>query len=68
MEPNNESNFFKRFRVYLRQNKLREALSDLNAAINIKPEFDAALVQRAKIQLRLGKCAEAEKDFSTLKR
>jgi tetratricopeptide (TPR) repeat protein len=68
MEPQNEANFFKRFRIYLRQNKLKEALSDLTAALKIKPAFEGALTQRAKLQLRLGKCSEAEDDFKSLKK
>jgi thioredoxin-like negative regulator of GroEL len=51
----------------MRQNKLKEALSDLNAALQLKPNFENALVQRAKLQLRLGRCREAESDFISLK-
>eukprot|EP01035_Chromulina_nebulosa_P017709 gene17709-23301_t len=66
LEPNNESNYYKRFRVYLRQNKLKEALSDLNSAINIKPNFENAIIQRAKIHVKQGKCAEAVNDYTLL--
>ena len=39
-EPGNESNFYKRFRVYLRQQKYKEALSDLNSALRVKPQYE----------------------------
>jgi tetratricopeptide (TPR) repeat protein len=67
MEPNNEQNYYKRFRVYLRQQKFKEALSDLTSALTIKPDFEAVLTQRAKLELRLGRCAEAEKDLIKLR-
>jgi hypothetical protein len=66
MEPNNEQNFYKRFRVYLRQQKHKEALSDLTSALNIKPNFEQVLVQRGKLQIKMGRCSEAETDFVAL--
>lgn len=68
MEPKNEQNFYKRFRIYLRQQKLKEALADLNSALAIKPEFEAVLVQRSKLNLRLGNCNQAEEDLTKLQR
>lgn len=68
IEPNNDHNYYKRFRVYLRQQRLKEALADLNAALRINPNNENALVQRSRLQLRLGKCAEANYDFDTLKK
>lgn len=68
LEPNNDSNFYKRFRVYLRQQKLKEALNDLNSALTINPSNEHALVQRAKLNLRTGKCAAAENDYYALKK
>jgi tetratricopeptide (TPR) repeat protein len=67
-EPSNEQNYYKRFRVYLRLQKFKEALQDLTSAINIKPDYPEALAQRGKLSLRFGKCNEAEKDFQALKR
>mmetsp|Transcript_19713 Transcript_19713/g.19816 ORF Transcript_19713/g.19816 Transcript_19713/m.19816 type:complete len:505 (-) Transcript_19713:32-1546(-) len=66
MEPNNETNFYKRFRVYLRLQKYKEALSDLNSALSIQPIYESALAQRGKLQLRMGRCQEAEKDLLLL--
>ena len=68
LEPNNEGNYYKRFRIYLRQQRLKDALSDLNAAIRIKNDFENAIVQRAKLLLRLGKCSDADSDYSHLKK
>lgn len=67
-EPGNANNFYKRFRVFLRQKKNKEALSDLTKALEIDPKHEQALVQRAKLNLRLGNCAESESDFITLQR
>lgn len=67
LEPNNDSNYYKRFRVYLRQNKLKEALADLTAALKIKPDNDQVLGQRAKLQIKMGSCDKAEQDFLKLK-
>ena len=63
LEPNNADNYYKRFRVYLRNQKLKEALADLSSALNIKPDYEQVLAQRAKLQLRMGRCEEAENDF-----
>lgn len=68
LEPNNDANFYKRFRVYLRQQKLKEAFADLNYALKLNPKNEGALVQRAKLALRLGKCEESEHDFTAIKR
>ena len=67
MEPKNEVNFYKRFRVYLRQQKLKEALADLNNALSINPQYETVLVQRAKLQVRLGRCDDAIKDYQRLR-
>jgi len=67
LEPNNDSNYYKRFRVYLRQNKLKAALADLTSALKIKPDNDQVLGQRAKLQIKMGSCDKAEQDFLKLK-
>ena len=66
-EPNNHSNFYKRFRVNLRKLKYKEALADLTSALSLKPDDENALAQRSKLNLRLGHCAEALLDFDKLK-
>lgn len=68
LEPNNDANFYKRFRVYLRQQKLKEALADLTSVLALNPKHENALVQRAKLNMRLGKCLDAEGDLDKLKK
>jgi len=68
LEPDNDSNYYKRFRVYLRQQKLKEALSDLNSAISINPQNENALIQRNKLQMRMGKCKDAAVGYDELRR
>jgi DnaJ homolog subfamily C member 3 len=68
MEPKNENNYYKRFRVYLRQNKYKEAWSDLSSALTLKPNKEDALLQRSKLGIKLGKCKEAEIDMLELKK
>jgi tetratricopeptide (TPR) repeat protein len=68
LEPDNDSNYYKRFRVFLRQQKLKEALSDLNSAIKLNPKNENALVQRTKLAIRMGRCEEAVHDFEALRK
>lgn len=68
MEPANDTNFYKRFRVYLRQQKYKEALADLNSALLLKPENMQVLAQRCKLQVRMGRCSDAERDYSSLRK
>ena len=68
MEPNLETNYYKRFRVLLRQNKLREALADLTAAVRLKPDYESALVQKIKLSIKLGKCADSVVDIQSLRK
>eukprot|EP01042_Synura_sphagnicola_P033559 gene33559-43092_t len=42
-------------------------ISLLMAVLKLNPKNEGALLQRAKLTLRLGKCEEAEKDFAVLK-
>ena len=68
MEPSNDSNFYKRFRVYLRQQKFKEALADLNSALSIKPNNEQVLSQKGKLEIRMGRCSEADQDFQQLQK
>lgn len=68
LEPQNPSNFYKRFRVHLRQKSLHAAVADLSSAIALNAEYEQAYGQRGKLNLRLGNCIDAEKDFLNLKR
>ena len=68
MEPNNDANFYKRFRVYLRQQKYKEAINDLTKALEINPANENAVVQRAKLNMKIGKCEEAIVDYDNLRK
>lgn len=66
LEPENEQNHYKLFRVHLRQKKHREALQDLNECLKLKPSHVQSLSQRGKLLLKLGRCSDAEADFQNL--
>lgn len=67
IEPDSSNNYYGRFRVYLRQNKMKEAMSDLNKVLDLEPSHEQALGQRAKLTLRMGRCSDAVEDFVKLK-
>ncbi|CAM9994520.1 unnamed protein product, partial [Choristocarpus tenellus] len=66
LEPKNERNFYKRFRVYLSKRKYAEAISDLSRALELKPKYKQALAQRAKLLKMMGQCEEAVRDYDAL--
>lgn len=68
LEPENDSNYYKRYRVYLRQQKLKEALADLNTALKLNPKNENVLAQRSKLQVRMGRCEDAVHDYNELKK
>lgn len=68
LEPTNEQNYYKLFRVHLRQQKYKDALQDLNECLKLKPDHAQSLSQRGKLLLRVGRCAEAETDLRNLAR
>ena len=59
MEPENERNYYKRYRAHLRKRNHGAALSDLSAALRLKPTYKTALGQRAKLELQMGRCSDA---------
>lgn len=68
MRPDDDYNYYKRFHVYLALQKYKEALADLDTALTHNPENEDALLQRAKLKMRLGQCEESEKDLLLLKK
>eukprot|EP00981_Chlorochromonas_danica_P000865 scaffold211_cov168-Ochromonas_danica.AAC.6 len=48
--------------------KFKEALADLSNALTRNPQNENALSQRAKLNMRLGRCEDSEKDLISLKR
>eukprot|EP00753_Platysulcus_tardus_P000680 PLAT10638.1.p1 GENE.PLAT10638.1~~PLAT10638.1.p1 ORF type:complete len:483 (-),score=281.15 PLAT10638.1:541-1989(-) len=63
VEPNNERNYYKRFRVNLRRRRYKHALSDLNAALKLNGKFVNAYLQRGKLRLLDGDCTGALSDL-----
>ncbi|CAM9913177.1 unnamed protein product, partial [Pylaiella littoralis] len=66
LEPNNERNFYKRFRVFLSKRKYAEAIQDLSRALELKPKYKQALAQRAKLLRMMGQCEASVKDYAAL--
>lgn len=66
MEPQNERNYFKRYRVNLTLRRYKDAIDDLSAALKIKPKYKMALAQRAKLYRLVGQCHDSVVDYETL--
>eukprot|EP00586_Coscinodiscus_wailesii_P001114 CAMPEP_0172482058 /NCGR_PEP_ID=MMETSP1066-20121228/8338_1 /TAXON_ID=671091 /ORGANISM="Coscinodiscus wailesii, Strain CCMP2513" /LENGTH=506 /DNA_ID=CAMNT_0013244929 /DNA_START=213 /DNA_END=1733 /DNA_ORIENTATION=+ len=66
LEPQNALNYYKRYRVYNRMNKLESALSDLTKALEYESTKMAYRHQRAKLLVSLGQCNQAVEDYALL--
>lgn len=53
-------------RANLRAKKYREALQDLTNSINLDPENDQKVQQRAKLYRMMGRCSDAMSDLAAL--
>ncbi|KAM8973640.1 dnaJ homolog subfamily C member 3-like [Pelodytes ibericus] len=65
-DPNNYLTYYKRAAVYLALGKFKAALPDLSRAIELKPDFMAARLQRGNILLKQGDTEEAKQDFEAV--
>nr|XP_033781169.1 dnaJ homolog subfamily C member 3-like [Geotrypetes seraphini] len=65
-DPYNYLTYYKRAAVYLAMGKFRSALPDLSKAIELKPDFLAARLQRGNILLKQGNTIDARKDFEAV--
>ncbi|KAJ8600542.1 hypothetical protein CTAYLR_007922 [Chrysophaeum taylorii] len=63
LEPLNERNFYKRSRVHSRLSKMSAALADLDEALRLAPEYEVALVSRARLLASVARCREALEDW-----
>jgi len=63
IEPANEKNYYKRYKVYDKTGKYSAALEDINKALEIKPDYLSAFAFRARTLMSLGRCPEAVKDY-----
>jgi DnaJ family protein C protein 3 len=64
-DPNNYLTYFKRGATYLSLGRTVQATQDFDKVLSIKPGFEGALVQRAKIKAKSGEWDAAKKDFIT---
>jgi DnaJ family protein C protein 3 len=64
-DPNNYLTYFKRGATYLSLGRTLQATHDFDRVLAIKPGFEGALVQRAKIKAKNGEWDAAKKDFIT---
>lgn len=62
-DPQNYLTIFRRGAAYLQLGKSSQASHDFDKVLAIKPGFEGALVQRAKIRSRSGNWAGARKDY-----
>uniref|UniRef100_H2UPZ6 DnaJ (Hsp40) homolog, subfamily C, member 3b n=1 Tax=Takifugu rubripes TaxID=31033 RepID=H2UPZ6_TAKRU len=63
-DSKNYLTFYKRAAVFLAMGKSKSALPDLTRAIQLKPDFLAARLQRGNILLKQGNTQEAWEDFN----
>ncbi|KAF1946381.1 DNAJ domain-containing protein [Clathrospora elynae] len=62
-DPRNYLTFFRRGAAYLSLGKTAQAQHDFNKVLELKPGFEGALVQRAKIRARKADWAAARNDY-----
>ena len=62
-DPNNYLTYFKRGATYLSLGRTVQATQDFDKVLSIKPGFEGALVQRAKIKAKNGDWDAAKTDF-----
>ncbi|XP_051995464.1 dnaJ homolog subfamily C member 3-like [Xyrauchen texanus] len=65
-DSKNYLTYYKRAAVFLAMGKSKSALPDLTQAIQLKPDFLAARLQRGNILLKQGSTQEATEDFQAV--
>ncbi|KAF0718516.1 hypothetical protein AaE_010629 [Aphanomyces astaci] len=60
----NERLYYKRYRAYLAERKYASALADLTSAVKFKPTYTQGYLQRGRLNLMTGNCADAVEDFT----
>lgn len=63
-DPNNYLTYFKRGATYLSLGRTAQAQEDFDKVLSIKPGFEGALLQRAKIKSKNGEWDAAKKDYA----
>uniref|UniRef100_A0A672ZKK7 DnaJ homolog subfamily C member 3-like n=1 Tax=Sphaeramia orbicularis TaxID=375764 RepID=A0A672ZKK7_9TELE len=67
-DSKNYLTYYKRAAVFLAMGKSKSALPDLTRAIQLKPDFLAARLQRGNILMKQGNTQEAREDFEAVVR
>ena len=67
-DPKNYLTIFQRGATYLSLGKDVQASHDFNKVLDIRPDFEGALLQRAKIKSRNADWSAAKKDYQTAKK
>lgn len=62
-DPSNYLTIFKRGATYLSLGRASQASADFDAVLSLKPDFEAALLQRAKLKARTADWDAARKDY-----
>lgn len=62
-DPNNYLTYFKRGATYLSLGRTSQAQQDFDKVLSIKPGFEGAFLQRAKIKSKNGEWDAAKKDY-----
>jgi DnaJ family protein C protein 3 len=62
-DPANYISYYRRAATYLSLGRNNAALEDFSKILTIKPDFDQALLQRAKIYAKEGNLELAKKDL-----
>ncbi|KAI5806306.1 hypothetical protein EDC01DRAFT_143946 [Geopyxis carbonaria] len=62
-DPSNYLTLFKRGATYLSLGRSSQASADFDSVLDLKPDFEAALLQRAKLNARVGDWEPAKRDY-----
>lgn len=65
-DPSDYLTIFQRGAIYLSQGRTAQASADFDSVLKLKPGFDGALLQRAKLRARNADWAAAKQDYLTL--
>ena len=65
-DPQDYLTFFKRGATYLSLGRLSQANADFDTVLTLRPGFESALLQRAKIKTKTGEWQAARKDYEAV--
>lgn len=66
LSPNNADYFYERGQVLLRSSEPKKAFDDFNAALQLKPDYIAALLSRAQLRISMRNIPEARADLAAI--